>query len=73
MSLMTTPSKMVTSALSMANARLLAGDARGYPRDGAGMDDNRRWSGVMGGSAIPTSTSSTSTPPVGLSSFPSAC
>jgi hypothetical protein len=42
MSLMTAPSKMVTSAPSMANARLLAGDARGYPRDGAGMDDNRR-------------------------------
>ena len=42
MSFVTTQPEMLTSVPSMSNARLLAGDSHDYPRDGAGMDGDRR-------------------------------
>ena len=42
MSVVTTQPGMLTSEPSASNARLLAGRSHGYPRDGAGMDGNRR-------------------------------
>jgi PAS domain-containing protein len=42
MSSVTTQPEMLTSGPSMSNARGLGGALPGYPRDGAGMDDDRR-------------------------------
>ena len=42
MSVVTTQPEMLTSVPSMSNAWLLAGGSHDYPRDGAGMDGNRR-------------------------------
>ena len=42
MSVVTTQPEMLTSVPSMSNARLLGGGSHDYPRDGAGMDGDRR-------------------------------
>ncbi len=42
MSVGTTQPEMLTSVPSMSNARLLGEGSEGYPRDGAGMDGDRR-------------------------------
>jgi PAS domain-containing protein len=42
MSIVTTQPEVLTSVSSASNARLLAGGSHGQPRDGAGMDGDRR-------------------------------
>jgi hypothetical protein len=56
MSFVTTQPEMLTCVRSMSNARSLARVSHDYPREGAGMDGNRRMErrreGRSGGSAI---------------------